>query len=438
MSRSPSWFPVSRSGGNALAAAGIAAVDSAAIQAAHDALPPAGGIIRLAAGIFELGSTTISITKPTVFQGVGPSGGGSSIPAGYTDTAITIIRYSSTTGVAITVAADACMFENFHLVNTAGSAPTAGAGILCTDGGAGFRFNKISVAGFYRNIAMTNGFEWFMNQCTLYDFIKSAIQISNPSLPDAGDMSITACQIYAGPTYNGSYGIEWNSAGGLKLLNTKFNARGGKSLTIGLLFATADAISTSVFNIVANSFENMGYGIHADDSQVATGTGHISKLSVIGNEFLCSNAAFMFQRTNVAYKTSQVNIASNIFSGGLSVGAIVLKTMDNVKINGNTYDSTVTLAKKIIVQSNVTNLFTDIDVVSAQTTGTAVLNGAANITITTAAVTATSIIMLTQQIPGGIQSGIAFVVSRVALTSFTISSIAGDTSTVGWQIIEPH
>lgn len=73
----------------------------------------------------------------------------------------------------------------------------------------------------------------------------------------------------------------------------------------------------------------------------------------------------------------------------------------------------------------------------APTTGTAVLDGTTPVVVNTAAVTASSVILMTQQVAGGTQSGIQFVVSRVPATSFTIASVAGDTSTVGWQIVEP-
>lgn len=69
--------------------------------------------------------------------------------------------------------------------------------------------------------------------------------------------------------------------------------------------------------------------------------------------------------------------------------------------------------------------------------GVAVLNGATGVVVATTAVTATSRIFMTQQQAGGTQSGVAFVVSRVAGTSFTIASVALDTSTVAWMIMEP-
>lgn len=69
--------------------------------------------------------------------------------------------------------------------------------------------------------------------------------------------------------------------------------------------------------------------------------------------------------------------------------------------------------------------------------GTLTLNGATEVTVNTTAVAATSRIFLSIQAPGGTPSGTCYVSSRVAGTSFGVKSIALDTSTVAWLIIDP-
>lgn len=69
------------------------------------------------------------------------------------------------------------------------------------------------------------------------------------------------------------------------------------------------------------------------------------------------------------------------------------------------------------------------------TAGTATL-AAGTATVTTAKVTASSIILLTHQTAGGVP-GAAHVSARTPGTSFTITGLATDTSTVGWLIVEP-
>jgi len=71
--------------------------------------------------------------------------------------------------------------------------------------------------------------------------------------------------------------------------------------------------------------------------------------------------------------------------------------------------------------------------------GTAVLNGSAEVTVATTAVTARSRVFLTVQAPAGTSAtpGVAHVANRTPGASFTIRATAGDTSTVAWLIVEP-
>ncbi|MEV4335772.1 glycosyl hydrolase family 28-related protein [Streptomyces sp. NPDC049590] len=89
-------------------------------------------------------------------------------------------------------------------------------------------------------------------------------------------------------------------------------------------------------------------------------------------------------------------------------------------------DGSVVLAGRSVVPSGGT----------AARMGTAVL-AAGTVTVNTTAVTATSVIVLTIQTPGG-TVGAPYVNARTAGTSFTIKSTsASDTSTVGWRILDP-
>lgn len=69
--------------------------------------------------------------------------------------------------------------------------------------------------------------------------------------------------------------------------------------------------------------------------------------------------------------------------------------------------------------------------------GTGTLNGATEVTVATAAVTADSRIWLSIQAPGGTPAGAIFVSSRSAGVSFGVKGTAGDTSTFAWSITEP-
>lgn len=75
---------------------------------------------------------------------------------------------------------------------------------------------------------------------------------------------------------------------------------------------------------------------------------------------------------------------------------------------------------------------------SGVTCGTATCNGSTEVTVTTAAVKTNTIVLLTQQSPGGTPSGTVRVSSRSSGTSFGFICAALDTSTVGWYLIEPR
>ena len=75
---------------------------------------------------------------------------------------------------------------------------------------------------------------------------------------------------------------------------------------------------------------------------------------------------------------------------------------------------------------------------SGVTCGTATCNGASEVTVTTAAVKTNTIVLLTQQSPGGTPSGMVRVSSRSSGTSFGFICATLDTSTVGWYLIEPR
>lgn len=331
---------------------GVAATDTAAIQAAHDNLPSSGGDIRLAPGVFTVTQGGVNFTKSNVrLCGSGSGGSPTSTAGGYTDAGgITTIQCDSTTGNAIASSGNACIFQDFHIVNTHVADPTSGAGIAITGGGASNRYINVTVNGFYNCIDVANGFEWFMTGCILYNFKRAGLRIASPTLPDAGDMGVVNNQFIAGPTRTAPLaGVEWVSGGGLRFVGNKVNKRGTITQTIGLFFHPADGIATSVFTISGNSFENCSYGIFSDDTG-NTGTGRISKIAILGNEFLNSIKAIYFNRTSTD-KLKVVTIVGNSFATGIS-----LHNTDRVRIASNIYEPTVSTTLSI-VNGGVTNLY---------------------------------------------------------------------------------
>lgn len=72
---------------------------------------------------------------------------------------------------------------------------------------------------------------------------------------------------------------------------------------------------------------------------------------------------------------------------------------------------------------------------SNATAGTAVCNGTTDVVVSNTKVTANTIIMMTENVPGGTPST-PYVSTRTAGTSFSMKCGAADTSTVGWFFVE--
>jgi hypothetical protein len=449
------------------AATGVAATDAANFVAALARVPSTGGVIQLLATTATAYNFTsgVTISKPVTLRGWGGSNGPISAGAANSATYLTRITSSSTTGDAITVTSDGCVFENFAMVNTA--TPSAGSGITVTTGGAGTRYRNVTIGGFYRNWDIAVGHEWFMDGCVSYDFVKTGLRIKNTVLPDGGDMGIVNSQFIAGPNNLAPQsGVEWCSGGGLRMVGCKINKRTGATLTLGLFLHPDDGISTSVFTIAGNSIEGCSYGIYCDDTG-NTGTGTIGKITIAGNEFSCATKCIAFSRTSSG-KLKTISVTGNAFTAGATTG-ISLGNVDSITLSGNQFDPAVTT--QLSISAGVTNLFlgpgfsfttaarpvatimragsTYYDTtllrpvwsngtswyqgLAAIAAGTATLVGG-TVTVADASITANSIILLASKTLGG-TPGAVYVSAKSAGASFDITSTSGtDTSTIQYYI----
>ena len=121
-------------------------------------------------------------------------------------------------------------------------------------------------------------------------------------------------------------------------------------------------------------------------------------------------------------------------SGGLNVtnGTVLSNTLN---VSGNTViNNSLTVNKTTLSALYIKDLSTT----SNATMGLATLGSNATVTVSTGAVTTNSRIFLTIQTPSG-TVGSPFVLSRIASTSFTVSSTnINDRSAFAWLIVEPN
>jgi hypothetical protein len=143
--------------------------------------------------------------------------------------------------------------RGLSLLNGAASTPTAGSGVK-TLAGDGIRYENLSIKGFWINMDVEDGGEWYMDRVFFYDPVKYGLKVQHIDLPDGGDMGIENCQFISG-SHAADAAIRWETGGGLRLVNFKVNARSGAKFAVGL-----DAVissPTAVLVVGEGSIENV-------------------------------------------------------------------------------------------------------------------------------------------------------------------------------------
>ena len=277
--------------GLAPAPTGVAATDTANLQAFHDALPIKGGVIRLSAGDYAINVNSLVITKPVKITGAG-AGYGTGVMTEPTVSGGTRLVIDSLTGTALDIQADGCVLEDFAVVNTTTGTPTAGAGIHFT-AATHMRMRNVTVSNFWVNVELAglSGWYWTIADCMILDPVKYGIWLHN--MEPTGD--------WADPTIHGTTltnyradrtpdaMLRWESGGGVRFQNNKVNtgpASGGLQgkCAIGLDFAVADDVTTGVFTIGGNSLENCRRAMIKVGFAGPLNTGDVAGIVIVGNE----------------------------------------------------------------------------------------------------------------------------------------------------------
>lgn len=290
------------------AATGVAATDTANIQAAYNAVPATGGTVVYGAGTYVT-TGAITITYPTRSVGCGSSdayaatnlntGVNGTQPAVYaneSEIAATIITCTSGTANLFTVNACGCTFEDIHMSNRAGSEPTLGAAILVGATGFpanGFAMTRCSTNRFYISVDIVNSDAYSISFCKLIGPIKYNVRINNIENFDEGDPSIIGNWMMSGKnSVAPDAHIFWQSGGGLRIIGNKMSRKGATAAADlvrpkkGIWLQPANGVTTSVFTITGNSIEAIDEACILIDS---SGTfGSVSNANISGNEFNCS------------------------------------------------------------------------------------------------------------------------------------------------------
>lgn len=227
--------------------------DTAAIANAIAALNTAGrGVLYFPPGQYlTSGGFTITANATILGMGMGDFEG---------DDGISEILCNSATAVLFTVSADRATFRDLALRNTAGTTPSAGAAISVSSANLTQKvdYESISVYGFYINVDVQVGANWYMHGSYILAPVLYGIKIQNTVNPDAGDWAISDSVIIA-MAYDSDAGIKVGSSGGGKIINTKINGNApgdNKRFAYGIDMANI-AFTTSIILISNVSIENI-------------------------------------------------------------------------------------------------------------------------------------------------------------------------------------
>lgn len=224
-------------------------------------------------------------------------------------------------------------------------------------------------------------------------------------------------------------------------------ASGGGSLALG---SANTAIGTSSFGIGSNNNLPYSQGLAVGSGNQQHSSGGVL-LGFNNNTYGYGVAAIGQQSAatgyySVAVGSAAVAYATSTLAIGYSVTAYAPNSVAiGLQLTNNTTYSVevgVSDSAKARIYGGGLSLTTagqgfKIKEGTNATMGTATLNGATGVTVSTTKVTATSRIFLSIQSPGGTPAGVAYVSSRSAGVSFVIKGVALDTSVVAWMIINP-
>lgn len=166
---------------------------------------------------------------------------------------ISRVQCTSATASLFAFTANGSTVTDLNMTNTAAGTPTAGAGLLFTNG-SGSRVNRCVVKSFYDTIVHTNSREWYMAQTLMQGFVRRGLWINNVALPDGGDWHVSDIEVMA-QTNAAISGIYIETGGGGHITGLKINVRSG-SLVRGVEMNIASTTGTSLLQIANSSIEN--------------------------------------------------------------------------------------------------------------------------------------------------------------------------------------
>lgn len=312
---------------------------------AFQAAATANGVLNLGPGVFYLDGTYVQFPGPGAVNGQGGSIGGDAGTA--VSLAATTINVVSPTGGAFQVNDGGVTFQNIAIINTAGSIPTAGAGILGIDF-TGCVVANCTILGFWNNLDV-GGCYYTVVGNHLYDAVNYYMYHHSPAIKydDHGDFSV-ADNVISGwkKNYVAVANLRWEGGGGIKITSNKFNgatqpgngSAGKAQYCIQVL--APDGTNTGSLIITGNSISS--YAGNTSNVYIGqlgpTKNGGFTSISITSNEVAVGNQG-IFIEGNVTYddKLSGINIAENVFSF-MTTSSIKVRYVRSCRVGPNMHN----------------------------------------------------------------------------------------------------
>lgn len=310
--------------------------NTAAIQAAYNAVTDSGSVIYFPAGKYLI-SDSILISKPCTTIGQGglmPYYYADSLNAGVRKNAKSQIIQISHDKSGLIVNAEGCQFDNLAVVQQDTVNVPSGYGIKFNHGNS-MRMTNVSTSNFYYNTWVVNGLYWSIDKCEFINAYKNDLRLEHQVYPDGEDATISNSYLIGG-RYDSLVHLYYSSGGGLKIINTKFQNGVGNKIPEGQIYVNVKNPGMSLLLINNCSFENFkNFGIKIRKDSAA----YYTKIVISNNEF---NSFAGFANSDIDIKGDVgsliygVNITGNvIYITNNDSAAIKLQNVWNGNISGN-------------------------------------------------------------------------------------------------------
>lgn len=230
--------------------------------------------------------------------------------------------------VFTTTSTGQCFIEKLGFIS---SVPRTGGAYVKFDTAQGYNFgSRVTDCNFdsaYTGINFVDAAGWVISGCYFTSY-KTAVQVANKNLPDAGDSSITESIFDAG-TVPG-IGVLQNSSGGLRLTNNKF--LNGTYHYLGEFDAPSN---TSILVISGNSSE------WASACNIAFNSRNMTTFGLVvieGNQLSLAPSASGILLQDAGYDfLNTVTIGDNVFNQGSRSIGLNLVRGKTITVNTNTF-----------------------------------------------------------------------------------------------------